>query len=52
MTIWKRGVLAAGVVLAVVGAMAWFVLGGGKLQTDGTITARALDPELFDQRRG
>ena len=50
MSIWKRGVLAAGVLLVVFGAAAWLVLGGGKLQNDGTITNRSLDPELVDVR--
>ena len=50
MAIWKRGCLAATVVLALLALGLWFVFGGGKLQTDGEITASPLDRDLLGTR--
>ncbi|MGB8332234.1 MAG: DUF3604 domain-containing protein [Polyangiales bacterium] len=50
MAIWKRGCLAAGVLvlLAVVGL--WVVLGGGNLHPDGEITVAPLDRGILRAR--
>lgn len=50
MSIWKRGVVSGLVVLAIAGFGAWFVLGGGRLQTDGEITEVPLDRNLLAAR--
>ncbi len=50
MAIWKRGCLAAIVVLALLALGVWVVFGGGKLQTDGEINANPLDRDLLNAR--
>jgi hypothetical protein len=50
MAIWKRGCLAAIVVLALLALGVWIVFGGGKLQTDGEINANPLDRDLLNTR--
>ena len=50
MSIWKRGVVSGLAVLAIAGFGAWFVLGGGRLQTDGEITRVPLDRNLLAAR--
>jgi len=52
MAIWKRMVLAAIVVLVLLALALFAVFGGGKLQTDGEITASALDRAVLAARDG
>jgi hypothetical protein len=50
MSIWTRGLLATGVLLALAALCLWVVLGGGNLQTDGNINPSPLDPSLLGAR--
>jgi hypothetical protein len=50
MSLWKRGCLAGIVVLAILGLGLWSVFGGGRLQIDGEIVPKALDPKLVGAR--
>jgi hypothetical protein len=50
MAIWKLGCLASLVVLLLAAVASWVVLRGGKLQTDGVITAVPLDRGLLAAR--
>jgi hypothetical protein len=43
MSVWKRGCLVTVVLFALLIPALWVVLGGGELQTDGKVTATALD---------
>ncbi len=50
MPFWKRGCLATALLLALILFALWFVLGRGKLQTDGEVHATPLDRGLLALR--
>jgi hypothetical protein len=50
MSIWKGGVLATGVLLALAAISLWVVLRGGELHTDGKVNPSALDRRLLGAR--
>ncbi len=47
---WKKGCLATVAAVAVLGAAAWVVLGGGRLQVDGEVHPSPLDSALLGAR--
>lgn len=51
MSVWKRGCLVTVVLFALLLPAVWVVIGGGELQTDGEVTATALDPAIVRARQ-
>ncbi len=51
MSVWERGCLVTVVLFALLLPAGWVVIGGGELQTDGEVTATALDPAIVRARQ-
>ena len=51
MSVWKRGCLVTVALFALLLPAVWVVIGGGELQTDGEVTATALDPAIVRARQ-